>query len=137
MLSRCTIIGAMVKKLTFEEFNKRTQEVLKAQKIFGEFTNNISVAFAMYQDILADEEMSVFISTLEGGKRTMTMIDDYVRPRCPECNTELRLRVNPVDANGKPWETAWVCTECQAEFYSEKTVPELMAELKKVEREDV
>lgn len=122
-----------MKRLTFEEFSKRTQEILKAQKIFGEFTNNISTAFAMYQDILADEQMEVFISTVEGGKRTMTMIDDYVRPRCPECETELRLRVNPIDADGKPWNTAWVCPQCQAEFYSEKTVPEWMGELKKKE----
>lgn len=123
-----------MKKLTFEEFNKRTQEVLKAQKIFGEFTSNISTAFAMYQEILAEEQIAVFISTAEGGSRAMSYIDDYERPKCPECDIDLRLRLNPIDADGKPWNTAWVCVQCQAEFYSEKTVPEWMAELKKKER---
>ena len=127
-----------MKKLTFEEFNKRTQEVAKAHKIFSNLTNdNISVSFAIYQEVLGEEQMEVFISTAEGGNRTMTALDDYERPRCPECNTELRLKLNPIDSDGKPWKTAWMCTQCQAEFYSEKTVPELMAELKKVERQDV
>jgi len=124
-----------MKKLTFEEFTKRTHEIAKAHKIFNNLTDdNISISFAMYQEILAEEKMEVFISTAEGGNRPMSFVDDFERPKCPECDTELRLRLNPMDADGKPWNTAWVCTQCQAEFYSNKTVPELMEELKKKER---
>jgi hypothetical protein len=121
----------MVKKLTFEEFSKRTQEVLKAQKIFGEFTNNISTAFAIYQDILADEQMDVFISTAIAGNQAMTPMDDFERPKCPECGTGLRLKLGAKDSEEKEWNSAWVCTQCLAEFYSEKTAQEWKNELKR------
>jgi uncharacterized protein with PIN domain len=120
-----------MKKLTYEEFQKRTQEVLKAQKIFGNLTDNISVSFAIYQEVLAEEKMDVFVSTSVGGNRPMTAIDEFDRPRCPECDIELRMKVNPQDVDGKQWNTSWVCIKCQAEFYSEKTVGEWMQELRK------
>lgn len=120
-----------MKKLAYEEFQKRTQEVLKAQRIFGNFSDNISVSFAIYQEVLAEEKMEVFISTSVGGKRPLTAIDEYDRPKCPDCTIDMRLRVEAVDENGKHWNTAWVCVKCQAEFYSENTVGEWMRELKK------
>lgn len=121
-----------MKKMTHEEFVKRTQEIAKANRIFGNLTdNNISLSFAMYQEILAEEKMEVFVSTSQGGNRPPTAMDEYKRPKCPECDIDLRLKLNPLDAEGKKWNTAWVCVKCQAEFYSEKTVEDWMGELKK------
>ena len=120
-------------KMTFEEFSKRTTEIAKANKIFGNLTdNNISISFAIYQEILAEETMEVFVSTAAGGNRAPTPMDAHVRPKCPECDVDLRLKIGPIDADGKRWETAWVCTKCLAEFYSEKTVDEWMKELDNV-----
>jgi hypothetical protein len=119
-----------MKKMSFEEFSKRVAEIDKANKIFGNLTgNNISQSFAMYQEILAEEKMEVFISTAEGGDRAPTIMDDYERPKCPECDTYLRLKIAPVDAEGHRWNTAWVCIKCSAEYYSENTVEDWMREL--------
>lgn len=120
-----------MKKLNYAEFSNRINEVNKAAKIFAPLTNNISEAFRLYQEILAEEKMEVFVSTSVGGNRPLTMVDDYERPKCPECNIDLRLKLDPLDAEGNRWNTAWVCVKCQAEFYSEKTVAEWMQELKK------
>ena len=121
-----------MKKMTFDEFQKRAEKVAKALKIFTpHFTDNVTVAFEMYQKILASEEMPVHVSSEAVFGRTMTPLDDYVRPKCPEEGTELRLRVGAVDADGKKWETAWVCPVCAAEYYSDKTVEGWMNELPK------
>lgn len=121
-----------MKTMNYEEFYKRTNEIAKAHKIFGHLTdNNISLSFTIYQEILAEEKMDVFISTSTGGNRSPSMVDEYERPKCPECDIDLRLKVFPLDADGTRWNTAWVCVKCEAEFYSEKTVPEWMNELRK------
>jgi len=119
-----------MKKLNFAEFTKRTMEIAKARKIFiPHITNNISVAFDLYQEVLAEEKMEVFVSTMTAGHRPMSPMDDYERPRCPECNTELRLKIFAKDPDGREWPTSWICTNCLAEFYSEKTDLEWRQEL--------
>ena len=122
-----------MKKVSFEQFNNRMQEVAKARRIFIEsgLTNNISDAFALYQDIFAEEQMEVFVTTMASGNRPITPIDDYVRPRCPECDVDLRLIIGTTDPDGKEWPTAWYCEQCFTYFYQNKTVVELMQELKK------
>jgi hypothetical protein len=119
-----------MKKLTFNEFQNRIEEVAKASKIFiPHITDNISIAFELYQKILAEEAMPVMISTQEAGGQSMTPMDDYERPKCPECDTDMRLKIFAVDPEGKEWPTAWACTNCLAEFYSEKTEREWRGEL--------
>lgn len=124
-----------MKKLTFQEFQERLAEVTKARAIFikSGITDNLTIAFALYQAILADEEKKVVVSTAEGGKRPITFLDDYERPKCPECQTDLRLQIFAKDESSKIWPTAWICTNCKAEFYSEKTIEDWMKELKKNE----
>lgn len=118
--------------MTYEEFAQRTKEVAKANRIFGNLTdNNISLSFQVYQEVLAEEKMEVFVSTSLGGNRPPTMVDEYERPKCPDCNVDLRLRIDALDMEGTRWPTAWVCVKCQAEFYSEKTVGDWMKELQK------
>ena len=120
-----------MKKLNYEEFQKRVTEVNKAAKIFAPLTNNISDAFKIYQEVLAEEQMEVFVSTAVMGKQAMTPMDDFERPKCPECQSELRLKLGAKDSEGKDWNSSWVCTQCLAEFYSEKTAQEWMNELKR------
>jgi hypothetical protein len=117
-------------KLNFKEFQKRVNEVNKAYRIFSPLTNNMTEAFRLYQEVLAEEKMEVFVSTATGN-RPMTPIDDFVRPKCPECDIELMLRTNVRDVNEKVWNTSWFCQTCLTDYYSDKTVQEWMQELKK------
>lgn len=124
-----------MKKLTYEEFQKRINEVNKAARIFKPLTNNLTEAFALYQQVLAEDEeqMKVMVTTREFGNRPMTPLDDYERPHCPECGTELRLKFGKIqDSDEKIWNSAWVCEKCKAEFYSDKTLDDWMRELKRV-----
>lgn len=119
-----------MKKMTYEEFAQRTAEITKAKKIFmPHITNNITTAFEIYQELLAEEEMQVMISTLLGGNKEPSILDMYERPKCPECGVDLRLRIGTADAEGKEWPTAWVCSTCLAEYYSEKTPQQWVEEL--------
>jgi transposase-like protein len=120
-----------MKKLNYVEFQKRINEVNKAARIFAPLTNNISEAFKLYQEVLAEEQMEVFVSTAMMGNKPMTPMDDFERPKCPECQNELRLKLGAKDQDGKEWNSSWVCTQCLAEFYSEKTAQEWMNELRR------
>jgi len=121
-----------MKKLKFNEFNERISEVAKARKIFiPNITKNISIAFELYQELLVDEaeKLPPTIATSKGGNRSLTPFDDYIRPRCDECNAELRLKQQAIDPAGKTHNTAWICG-CGMEYYSDKTVPEWLEEVK-------
>jgi transposase-like protein len=120
-----------MKKIDFTEFQNRINEVNKAYRIFSPLTNNMTEAFRLYQEVLAEEKMEVFISTATSGNKPLSPLDDFERPKCPECQTDLRLRVGAKDENEKAWNTAWFCEKCQAEFYSDKTVQEWMNELQR------
>ena len=110
-----------MKELTFEEFNERTAAISEARKIFikSGITNNISVAFELYQEILADKEWSVFISTKEGGHREQTVMDRYERPKCPECGAAMMFRKVP--ENAEQIKVQLVCSnpECDIVLNSE------------------
>ncbi len=117
--------------MTFEEFSKRTNEVAKARKIFiPNLTNNITEAFRLYQEVLAEEEMEVSISSAVGGNRPQTPFDDLIRPKCEECGVDMMLMVKVGDMDGKVWNTAWHCNKCLTDVYSDKTIDDWMRELK-------
>jgi hypothetical protein len=119
-----------MKKLTTEEFNTRTTEILKASRIFGHITDgNITKAFEIYQEILGEEQLPVFISSVVGGNKAPTFLDGYDRPKCPECGKDMRMRIGAKDPAGKEWKTSWACTDCMSEYYSDKTPMEWMKEL--------
>ncbi len=123
-----------MKTLTVEEFNTRLVEVNKALKIFAPLTTNISEAFAIYQEVLAQEKMEVFISGSTANAANISIFnlsDEYEKLTCPECESVLAIRIKPVDYAGVQWETSCICSNCYAEFYSEKTIQEWMNELKK------
>lgn len=118
-----------MKNIDYKEFHKRVTEVAKASRIFAPLTNNITEAFMLYQQVLAEEQMEIFVSKATASSRPLTPVDDWNRPKCPECETPLRLKFNAADMDGNIWPTAWVCEKCLAEYYSEKTVEQWKEEL--------
>ncbi len=123
-----------MKKMTFEEFQKRLIEVDNARKIFNNLTgNNITRSFAAYQEILASEQMAETISS-EQANRTPEILDDYLKKKCPECGLDMSMRVRAKDEEGKIWPTAWHCTGCFAMYYSDKEFGEIMREAQRDSR---
>lgn len=117
-----------MKKMTFEEFQKRLIEVDKARKIFNNLTgDNITNSFMVYQEILASEQMPANISS-EQANRTPEVLDDYLKKTCPECGMDMVIRAMVKDEEGKVWPIAWHCPSCFAMYYSEKDFGEIMRE---------
>lgn len=111
-----------MKKLGYEEFQKRVNEVNKAFRIFSPLTNNMTEAFRIYLEVLAEEQYDLFISAEVYGNRPMTPIDDYERPLCPDCNSPMRFRI--LQPNDEGVNTQLVCEECDLVLDSEKTIQE-------------
>lgn len=119
-----------MKKMEYKEYVQRLNELAKARRIFmPHITKNVNEAFELYQELFAEEKLDIFISTAATGGRPMTPMDDYIRPQCPECNVDMRLKIGTKDQDGKIWPTAWFCEKCLAEYYSDKTPVEWMKEL--------
>jgi len=114
-----------MKNLNFNEFQKRIGTVAKARKIFiPHITKNITIAFQLYQDILAKEQMAVMISKIN------TPFGNIERPRCDECDTEMMLNPAPKKIGDKTYPTTWICPKCKIEEYTEKTAEQWYEELK-------
>ena len=108
--------------MNFDEFNKRVNEVNKAYRIFSPLTNNMTEAFRLYQEVLAEERMELFVSTEVMGNRPLTPMDDFERPLCPDCNSPMRFRIIP--PNEENVNTQLVCENCDLVLDSEKTIQE-------------
>ena len=61
-----------MKNLGYAEFQKRVNEVNKAFRIFSPLTNNMTEAFRLYLEVLAEEQYDLFISAETYGNRSMT-----------------------------------------------------------------
>lgn len=124
-----------MKNITSEEFEERIGAVSRARRIFIDsgITKNITDAFILYQGILAEQEREIFIRSATDG-RLPSALDGYERPRCPECRSDMGLRVVR-EPEGKGnlygYKTCWECFNCTHEEYSHKTIDDWMKELKK------
>lgn len=111
-----------------KEFQERLNTVAKARKIFIESgllpDKNITHAMQLYQDIFAEEEMAVTISKIN------TPFGNIERPRCDECDSEMKLNQMPKKIGNKVYPTTWVCTKCSIQEYTEKTAEQWYEELK-------
>jgi predicted RNA-binding Zn-ribbon protein involved in translation (DUF1610 family) len=149
MLSGATVM----KKMTQKEFNERLIAMAEAKRIFIDsgMTNNISIAFELYQKILADKEMPLQLDSKvqeahKGPENdsppqiTIPMDVDLEKPSCPDCGKTLTLR----QATGDEWQdgyrSCWTCPACKYEGLSEKSpmrwireLPEKGAEVVEVE----
>ena len=83
-----------MKKLTREQFQERLNAICRARKIFigSGITNNISVAFEIYQALLAEQERALTLTKELADGRIGTLFDEYERPECPDCGTPMLLR---------------------------------------------
>ena len=111
-----------MKTINFSEFQHRTNEVNKAYRIFSPLTNNMTEAFRLYQEVLAEERMELFVSTQVMGNRPLTPMDDVETPLCPDCNSPMRFRIIP--PNEENVNTQLVCENCDLVLDSEKTIQE-------------
>jgi hypothetical protein len=118
-----------MKQMNYAEFSKRVTEVNKAYRIFKPLTNNMTDAFRLYQEVLAEEKMEIFVSAATMGNRPMTPMDDFERPLCPDCNSPMRFR--PVPQNDEGVNTQLVCENCDLVLDSEKTMQEWYQMLEK------
>jgi hypothetical protein len=100
-----------MKELTEEEFTDRMMALQRAKQIFIEtnLTANITSAFQVYQNIFAERERQIFISTTFGN-RPRTLMDKYERPKCPECEADMMFRLVPENPEGI--KVQLVCTKC-------------------------
>ena len=117
-------------KLTEQEFQDRIQAVARARKIFINLTGgNITDAFTLYQEVLAEQERAVIINTLTAGNRPPALFDQYDRPKCPECGADMMFR--PLAENLKGIKVQLVCEnpECDTVLNSEMSIEEWAKEL--------
>ncbi len=124
-------VTAIMKRLTFEEFSHRVNEYNKAARIFAPLTKNIVDAFKIYQEVLAEEKMEVFLSTEILGNRPMTVMDDFERPQCPDCGTDMRFRIIPPNDDGILTQLVCGNDECDTVLDSNMSIFDWMKVLEK------
>lgn len=122
-----------MKNITAKKFYDRTQAVARARKIFIDsgLTKNITTAFVLYQEILAEQDMPIFLSAPVYGAGSRSALNIPGRPKCPQCGLGMGLRpVNipqgPKNAHG--WRSCWECTKCGYEEYSQKSIDEWLGD---------
>ena len=122
-----------MKTLTKEEFHERAKALQRAKKIFLDsgLTNNITNAFIEYQEIFAEREREIFISTMVGGNQPKTFMDRYERPKCPECGANMRFRL--VYPNSEGILTQLVCESCDTVLNDSHNLAWWQKNLRKVE----
>jgi len=123
-------------RLSKDEFNDRTLAILRARKIFIDsgITKNISLAFDLYQAVLADREREIQLSTRTAGDRSRTFFDNYERQKCPECGADMMIRRVPPNDEGV--NTQFVCSNdaCDTVLDSPMTLQEIIQELEQEKR---
>jgi hypothetical protein len=120
-------------KLNGEEFKDRIGAELRARRIFIDsgITRNISVAFGIYQNVLAERKRELVLKVGKHGDRPRTWFDQYERPRCPECGAELRFRPVPQNKEGVQMQLVCSSPSCDLVLDVNKTLAEFEKELVK------
>ena len=129
-----------MRKLTLREFHDRTQAIARARRIFiPHFTKSITLAFEIYQEMLAETERKLRLD--EERAQDYGLLSEKQRPLCPECGSELFLRLigvpqGPGNING--YRSAWVCSEgdCTYEEFSMNTLTDWLEQLPEKEKEN-
>jgi len=117
-------------KLTQQEFQDRIEAVARARKIFINLTGgNITDAFTLYQEVLAEQERAVIINTLTSGNRPPALFDAFERPKCPECGGDMMFRAVPENPEGIKVQLVCGNTGCDTVLNSEMSIEEWAKEL--------
>jgi len=119
--------------LTREEFIDRNLAVARAREIFiPHFTKNITLAFEMYQSVLATKDRPLKITTATAGSRPRTFMDEFNRLKCPNCDKDMAIRPvlePPGPGNPEGYQTCWQCRNCDYCNFSTKTLLDWTYEL--------
>jgi len=120
-----------MKELTEEEFQDRTQAILRAHQIFIDsgVTKNISIAFELYQKVCAEREREIFLSTQVYGNKPRTPMDRYERPLC-ECGSNMAFRMVPPNDEGIKVQLVCTSEKCDIVLNSDNDIQWWMANLK-------
>jgi hypothetical protein len=120
-------------KLSEKEFRDRIEAIGRARRIFLKtgITDNITEAFRIYQEILAEQKRELWLTSAIHGDRPHTYLDGYDRPECPDCGANMMFRATPKNSAGV--QTQLVCSnpECDLVLNSEKSMSDWEKELKK------
>ena len=116
-----------MKELTQSEFEDRMGALARAGRIFPDVLN-ITERFKLYQEVFAEREREIFVTTQKYGNRPRTEMDRYERIPCIDCGKEMMFRVVPENKEGV--KTQLVCSGCDLVLDSEKTLDEWIKELK-------
>lgn len=115
---------------------ERSKIIVLARKYFIEtgITKNITEALRLYLEAHEPDSDSVPLRiTQSGSGRPKTILDDYVRPKCPEDGADLYLQEKCSGMGKGDRITIWICRKCGYKDYSEKTQGDWLAELPKKE----
>jgi len=117
-----------MRELTEEEFNDRMGALSRAKRIFPDVMN-ISDRFAIYQEVFAERERDIFLSTQVYGNRPRTMMDRYERPKC-ECGSEMAFRGVPPNDEGIKVQLVCQNPDCDIVLNSDNTIEWWQANLR-------
>lgn len=126
-----------MKELTFEEFRDRAEAIQRAIHIFIDsgLTDNITHAFAAYQDIFAERERDIFVNFQNYPTSDMQAYITlrYKRIKCPDCQSDLMFRV----VDGSETKTQLICSnqKCDTMYDSPEPLEWWMSQLKLKEPE--
>ncbi len=115
---------------TDEERSDREMAIHRARRIFvnSGLTDNITIAFQLYQDIFAEREREIFVNAMSYG----SFMDKYERPQCPSCQSDMKFRIVPLNDEGIKTQLVCPNEECDTVLDSKLSLEEWMGILKKV-----
>ena len=118
-------------RLSQQEFQDRIEAVARARVIFikSGLTNNITDAFTLYQEVLAEQERAVVIETITSGNRPPALFDRFDRPKCPECGGDMMFRAVPENPEGIKVQLVCENPECDTVLNSEMSIEDWAKEL--------
>lgn len=124
----------MMKRLSKEDFTERTKALLIARKVFVDsgVTNNISIAFEIYLELLSQEAIPLTI-TSHDGERPLKLMDDFKRPSCPDCGMDLMFRKVPENPEGIKTQLVCENSDCDTVLDSENDLNWWMNNLERKE----
>jgi len=117
-----------MKEITEEEFQDRMGALTRAGRIFPDVLN-ISERFAIYQQVFAEREREIFLSTQVYGKKPRTPFDKYKRPIC-ECGSDMAFRIVPPNDEGIKVQLVCTNEKCDIVLNSDNDISWWQANLK-------
>jgi predicted RNA-binding Zn-ribbon protein involved in translation (DUF1610 family) len=125
-----------MKKMSHREFSDRCTAIQEAMQIFGHMTDNdITRAFTAYQQILAKKERMIFLNSKDHGNRPLTPLDNYDRPKCPDCGSDMMIRAVPPNDEGVKAQFVCINRECDLVLDSPMSLQQIIQELEREKRE--